>query len=166
MLKLPNTEAEWLDLDLPQGRVRVRMRAITRHAVRHTRELAFKAMQSDEAPDTLELSEQMSAALMRAGLVDWEGVGDADGNPVPVTPETVEQFLLHPDAFLALDIAYCRPWYERDREKNASSGSPSGTGTAAMPGSDIASLPATLPPAAAAPPAPTAKPPRKPPTAN
>jgi len=29
-------------------------------------------------------------ALARRALIDWVGVGDADGNPLPVTPEGID----------------------------------------------------------------------------
>jgi hypothetical protein len=161
MLKLAPAEPQWFDLDLPQGRVRVQLRPITRAAVRRARELVGKAMLASETPDLAEIGEDMSAELLRGAIVAWEGIGDADGNPVPVTPENIELLLQHPDAFAVLNTAYCLPWYERDREKNASSGSPSGTGMAAMPGNDIVSSPVPPIATAAAPPARTGKTPRK-----
>lgn len=138
MLKLVPADPQWIDLPLPQGLVRVQMRPITRAAVRVARELAGQALIASENPDLAAISQDVSAALMQGAIVAWEGVGDADGNPAPVTPENIELLLQHPDAFSALERAYCQPWYERDREKNGSSGSPSGTGMAAMPGNDTA----------------------------
>lgn len=164
MLKLE--QPQWLDLALPQGLVRVQMRPITRAAVRAARDLAGRALQATETPDFAAIGEDTSAELIRAGIMAWEGVGDADGKPVQVTPETIELLLQHPDAFSALERAYCHPWYERDREKNGSSGSPTGTGTGATPGNDTANSPAIPPPPAAAPNAPTAKTPRKAKPAN
>ena len=32
-------------------------------------------------------------AIARRAVIDWEGVGDADGNPVPVTPEGIDALL-------------------------------------------------------------------------
>lgn len=157
MLKLAPAEPQWFDFDLPQGRVRVQLRPITRSAVRQAREVAGRALQASENPDLAAIGEDVSAQLLRAGIVAWDGIGDAAGNPVAVTAENIEMLLQHPDAFAALDRAYCQPWYERDREKNASSGSPSGTGTAAMPGNDTASSPAAQTGKAAAKPARTAK---------
>lgn len=154
MLKLAPAEPQWFDLDLPQGLVRVQLRPITRAAVRRAREVAGKALLASETPDMAAIGEDMSAELLRGAIVAWEGVGDADGTPVPVTPEAIELLLQHADAFAALDQAYCHPWYERDREKNASSGSPSGTGTGAMPGNAIATSPAAPASADAAPIAP------------
>lgn len=150
MLKLAGAEPQWFDLDLPQGAVRVQLRPITRTAVRRARAIAGAALAGNDNPDLAAIGEDVSAALLKDAIVAWEGVGDADGNPAPVTPDNIDLLLQHPDAFAALDRAYCLPWYERDREKNASSGSPAGTGTGAMPGNDTAISPAARKPRAAA----------------
>jgi hypothetical protein len=161
MLKLVPLDPQWIDLVLPQGPVRVQMRPINRAAARTARDLVGRAMLGTENPDLGAVGDVMSAELIRAGLVAWEGIGDATGNPVPVTPENIELLLQHDDAFRAIETAYCNPWYDRDREKNGLPGSPNGIGTAAMPGNDIATSPARPKPKAAARNAPIAKTRRK-----
>ena len=74
-------------------------------------------------------------ALGRLVVQAWEGVGDADGEPAPLTPEGVDALLdLWPmaDAFERL---YLGPALLLDDEKNASAPAPNGTSAA---GRDIA----------------------------
>jgi hypothetical protein len=74
-------------------------------------------------------------ALGRLAVQEWEGVGHADGEPAPLTPEGVDALLdLWPmaDAFERL---YLGPALLLDDEKNAFAPAPNGTSAA---GQDIA----------------------------
>ena len=60
-----------------------------------------------------------SRRLARLAILEWEGVGDAEGKPMPVTPEGVDALIdLWPmaDAFERL---YLGPALLLDDEKNA-----------------------------------------------
>ena len=81
-----------------------------------------------------EAAAERSAALLktlaRRAVLAWEGVGDTDGNPLPITPEGIDALLdLWPmaDAFERL---YLAPALLLDAEKNACGPAPSGTSAA------------------------------------
>ena len=64
---------------------------------------ALPATASDEARALV-----FAKAIARIAVTDWEGVGDADGNPVPVTPEGIDALLeVWPifEAFQAIYVA-------------------------------------------------------------
>lgn len=122
--------------------VRVRFDAIGIKAVRAARQALSAAFVVD--PDDNEAAgDAMSAELIARGIVNWQGVGDSDGNPVAVTPATVRLFVADPDLFEAADIVYVWPWVLRDREKNVSAPSPDGTLAGATAGNAIATSAAT-----------------------
>ncbi|MEZ0252615.1 MAG: hypothetical protein ACAH20_16910 [Methylobacteriaceae bacterium] len=127
MIKLSSatTEPFWLDL-LPGVRVKVRPISVASMLV--ARE-AVGRIYLDE--DKTDLSARASITLVRElarrGIVEWEGVGTAEGEPAPVTTETVDALLDHWPAYDALDALYATPALRRDEEKNGSSNSPDGT---------------------------------------
>lgn len=82
------------------------------------------------------------AAMMREGLREWSGIGGPDGAPIAVTPTTIGWLLANEELYATLDRLYVLPVALRDAEKNASAGSPAGTGTRATPEPDTASSPA------------------------
>jgi hypothetical protein len=70
-------------------------------------------------------------ALARATIIDWEGIGDEAGTPIPPTPERIDALLdLYP-VFRAFETAYFLPALVLDAEKNASAPAPNGTSAAA-----------------------------------
>ena len=68
-------------------------------------------------------------AVARRVVTGWEGVGDANGNPVPVTPEGIDALLDIWPVFEAFQTRCLAPHLMLDAEKNASA--PSQTGTSA-----------------------------------
>jgi hypothetical protein len=152
MLKLASAEPVWLEIMPAAGEVpavRLLLRPITRQAFRAA-QAAVSAALAAAPQDVVAAGDDMGAALLRAGIVDWEGVGDAAGELLACTPETVEMFLSNADAFTAADRAYVMPWVNRNSEKNVSSGSPNGTLAGATPGKITAGSPAAGKPKAAA----------------
>lgn len=90
--------------------------------------------------DALEIAgDALSLELIRRGIVDWRGVGDLNGNPIPVSPEAVEIFLSDPRRLDACDTRYVMPFAVEQREGNGSAGSPSGILAEATPAKAIAS---------------------------
>ena len=86
--------------------------------------------------DTASKEEQalvMAKAVARRVLTGWEGVGDADGDPVPVTPEGIDALLDIWPVFEAFQTRCLAPHLMLDAEKNASSPLPNGTSAGAMP---------------------------------
>ncbi len=59
------------------------------------------------------------------------GIGDADGQPIPVTREAIDLLMENWPAYDAIDNLYVAPALARDAEKNASSSSSAGTSAAA-----------------------------------
>ncbi|MFU8899892.1 MAG: hypothetical protein ACNA7L_13465, partial [Roseinatronobacter sp.] len=65
--------------------------------------------------------------LADRAILDWEGVGDADGNPTPVTPEGIAALLDIWPIFEKFQMGYVAKGLELEQEKNASAPSPSGS---------------------------------------
>ncbi|MFE1601633.1 hypothetical protein [Methylobacterium sp. ID0610] len=126
MLRLASSaEPSWLDL-LPGVRVRVRPASVAMMLA--AREAVGKVVRGDDREDVdLRTNIALVGELARRAIVEWEGVGDADGVPIPVTPEHVDRLMEHWPAFDEFDTRYVGPALRRDAEKNASSSSPNGT---------------------------------------
>jgi hypothetical protein len=75
----------------------------------------------------------MAKAVARRVVTDWEGVGDAGGKPVPVTPEGIDALLDIWPVFETFQTRCLAPHLMLDAEKNASSPLPNGTSAGAMP---------------------------------
>lgn len=86
--------------------------------------------------DTASKEEQalvMAKAVARRVLTGWEGVGDASGDPVPVTPEGIDALLDIWPIFEAFQTRILAPHLMLEQEKNVSSPSPTGTSAGATP---------------------------------
>ena len=70
-------------------------------------------------------------ALARVAILDWEGVGDADGNPIPVSPEAIDALLDLWPLFEAFQTGYVAKGLLLEQEKNASSPLPNGSSAGA-----------------------------------
>lgn len=127
MLKLSTASQEPFWLDLIPG-VRIRVRPITVASMLVAREAVGKVYRDEDQTDVAaRASMALVRELSRRGIVEWEGVGNADGEPATVTAETVDTLLDHWPAYDALDALYVTPALRRDEEKNGSSNSPDGT---------------------------------------
>jgi hypothetical protein len=82
-----------------------------------------------------ELALAMAKAVARRAVLDWEGVGDDQGNLVPVSPEGVDALLDIWPVFEAFQTSYVARGLILDAEKNVSAPSPNGPSAGA---SDIA----------------------------
>ena len=101
-------------------------------------------------PDTAtqeELALAMAKAVARRAVLDWEGVGDAAGDAVAVSPEGIDALLEIWPVFDAFQTQYVAKGLILDAEKNASAPSPTGPSA----GANAIARPAKLP-------APTARP--------
>jgi hypothetical protein len=88
----------------------------------------------------------MAKALARLVVLDWEGVGDEAGEPLPVTPEGIDALLDILPLFEAFQLRYVSKGLLLEQEKNGSAPSPNGTsagatGTAAPAPEPVASAP-------------------------
>ena len=66
-------------------------------------------MAIESLPDTAsteELALAMAKAVARRAILEWEGVGDADGNVVAVTPEGIDALLEIWPVFEAFQTGY------------------------------------------------------------
>ena len=72
-----------------------------------------------------------AAALARRAIVNWEGVGDADGAVIAVTPEGIDALLSLWPIFEAFNLLYVSRGMLLDAEKNGSAPSPTGTSAGA-----------------------------------
>lgn len=127
MIKLSNSLADPTWLDLLPG-VRVKVRPITVASMLVAREAVGKVYRDEDQTNvTTRASMALVHELARRGIVEWEGVGTAEGDPAPVTAETLNALLDHWPAYDALDALYVTPALRRDEEKNGSSSSPDGT---------------------------------------
>ena len=91
---------------------------------------AIEAM--PETATTEELALAMAKAVARRAVLDWEGVGDAEGEPVAVTPSGIDALLEVWPVFEAFQTQYVARGLILDAEKNASAPSPTGPSAAAI----------------------------------
>ena len=128
MLRLDLTsEPHWLDLG--HG-VRLRTAPLTTALM-----VAARSDPTVEAlPGTASDEERalvFAKAIARRAVNGWEGVGDAEGSPVPVTPDGVDALLEVWPIFEAFQATYVARGLLLDSEKNASAPSPTGTSAGA-----------------------------------
>ena len=128
MLRLNLARAPyWLDLGLD---VRVRVEPLTTALMVAARsDPAVRDLPEGTADDAVAVV--FAKALAERAILDWEGVGDADGQPVPVTPEGIAALLDVWPIFERFQLAYVAKGLELDAEKNASAPSPPGPGAGA-----------------------------------
>jgi hypothetical protein len=130
MLRL-NLAREPYWLDLGHG-VRLHVEPLTTARMMSARaDPAGEALPETAGQDQLALA--MAQAVARRAVLDWEGVGDAEGNPLPVSPEGVTALLEVWPIFEAFQLGYVAKGLVLEQEKNVSAPSPSGTSAGAVP---------------------------------
>ena len=116
-------EPQWLDLG--HG-VRLQLLPLTTALMVATRsDRVVQGLVADASNDSR--AAVFAAALARRAVVDWEGVGDAEGNVLPVTPEGIDALLSLWPIFEAFNLHYVSRGMLLDAEKNGSAPSPTGT---------------------------------------
>ncbi len=130
MLKLNLSRTpHWLDLGCG---VRLHVEPLTSALMMAARaDPAVEALPEDAGNEALALA--MAKAVARRAVHAWEGVGDAEGRPLPVTPEGVDALLEVWPIFEAFQLAYVAKGLVLEQEKNVSAPSPSGTSAGAAP---------------------------------
>ncbi len=122
-----NNEPAWLDLG--HG-VRLHLQPLTTAMMVASRNDPAVAALDENATD--EASALVFAkALARNAVLDWEGVGDADGNAIPVSPEGIDALLDVWPLFEAFQTKYVAKGLVLDAEKNASAPLPTGSSAGA-----------------------------------
>ena len=120
-------DPQWLDLG--HG-VRLQLLPLTTALmVANRSDPAVQALEADASNDTR--AAVFAAALARRAIVDWEGVGDADGTIIAVSPEGIDALLSLWPIFEAFNLQYVSPGMLLDAEKNASAPLPTGTSAGA-----------------------------------
>ena len=120
-------EPQWLDLG--HG-VRLQLLPLTTALMVATRsDAAVQDLAAEASNDTR--AAIFAAALARRAVVDWEGVGDEDGNPLPVTPEGINALLSLWPIFEAFNLQYVSRGMLLDAEKNGSAPLQTGTSVGA-----------------------------------
>ncbi|MET4102785.1 hypothetical protein ACSSV6_003489 [Roseovarius sp. MBR-38] len=113
---------EWLDL---APGLRLQVAPLTTAVMVSARaDAAVEALPQDASQEDLALA--MAKAIARRAVLDWEGVGDDEGNPVLVTPEGIDALLEIWPVFEAFQTSYVARGLILDAEKNASAPSPTG----------------------------------------
>ena len=120
-------EPQWLDLG--HG-VRLKLLPLTTALMVATRsDPAVQDLDFESSNDTR--AAIFAGALARRAVVNWDGVGDAEGNVLPVTPEGIDALLSLWPIFEAFNLHYVSRGMLLDAEKNASAPSPTGTSAGA-----------------------------------
>ena len=116
-------EPHWLDLGLG---VRVRVEPLTTALMVAARsDPAVRGLPEGTSDDAVAVV--VGKALAERAILDWEGVADADGQPVPVTPEGIAALLDIWPIFERFQMGYVAKGLELEAEKNASAPSPTGS---------------------------------------
>ena len=123
MLTLDLTNApQWCDL-IPG--VRVRLRPLTTALMVAARgDPAIADLPEGAATEEAALA--MARALARRAILAWEGIGDAEGNPIDPSPEAIDALLDLWPAFEAFQTLYVAKALLLDAEKNGSAPLPTG----------------------------------------
>lgn len=79
-----------------------------------------------EGAATEEAAVAMAKALARRAILEWEGIGDTDGNPIDPRPEAIDALLDLWPAFEAFQTTYVAKALLLDAEKNGSAPLPTG----------------------------------------
>ena len=128
MLRLDlKRKASWVELG--HG-VRLRCEPLTTPIMAAAkRDPAVTGLPADASDDERGIA--MAKAVARRVIVEWEGVGDADGSPAGVTPDGIDALLDIWVLFDAFQVKYLAAGFLLDQEKNGYAPSPSGTSAGA-----------------------------------
>ena len=97
---------------------------------------AVEALPEDTADEARALV--FAKAIARRAVLNWEGVGDADGAPLALSPKGVDALLEIWPLFEAFQLGYVAKGLALEQEKNVSAPSPSGS----MAGASATATPA------------------------
>ena len=110
-----STEPRWVDL-LPG--LRLKVGPVTTAVMAAARsDASLDGLDADGPKEVLAVA--MAQAVARRVVTDWEGVGDDDGAPLPVTPEGIDALLNIWPVFESFQEKVLGPYLVLDAEKNA-----------------------------------------------
>lgn len=133
---------EWLDL-LPDLRIKVAP-LTTALMVAARADPALAALADTASTEDMALA--MAKAVARLAILEWEGVGDELGDPLPLSPEGIGALLEIWPVFEAFQAQYVARGLMLDAEKNASAPSPTGPSAGATATAQPALAPAPIAP--------------------
>ena len=120
-------DLEWIDL--PRD-VRVQVQPVTTALIYAARrDPAIAALPADADQELVALV--MGQSIARLAIVAWEGVGDAEGNPIDPSPEAVTELMNIWPICRAFNKQIVEPAFDQESEKKGSAPSPSGSSAAA-----------------------------------
>ena len=123
MLRLDlSRDPAWTDLG--HG-VRLQLRPLTTALMVATRGDPGVESLPDDASDEAR-AVAFAKALARRAVLGWEGVGDAEGEPIDPSPEAVDALLDLWPIFEAFQLTYVSKGLLLEQEKNVSALSPNG----------------------------------------
>jgi hypothetical protein len=120
-LDLTNTPC-WYDL---APGVRVQLRPLTTALMVATRSDTAVEAVPEEASDE-ERAVAFAKALARRAVIAWEGIGEADGNPIAPGPDAIDALLDIWPIFEAFQLTYVSKGLLLEQEKNVSAPLPTG----------------------------------------
>jgi hypothetical protein len=151
MLRLIHpTSPYWIDLGygvevevLPlTSTLMLPIRADMNKAIASSESLAAAVSDATADKDGKEAMHLLTRSAARCAIISWRGIGDADGNPIGVSPAGIDALM---DVFQICDAfrdAYIVPRLMLESEKNGLSPAPNGTLAGALTTADGATDPA------------------------
>lgn len=133
---------QWLDL-LPG--LRLKLAPLTTALMVAARADPVLSALPDSA-STEDMALAMAKALARLAILEWEGVGDEAGEPLPLSPAGIDALLEVWPVFEAFQAQYVARGLMLDAEKNASAPSPTGPSAGATATARPAQAPAPTAP--------------------
>jgi len=122
-----STKPRWLDLG---SGLRLHVLPVTTAIMVAARnDPAVEALPEGASQEQMALV--MAKAVARRVVTDWEGVGDANGKPVAITPEGIDALLDIWPVFEVFQTRCLAPHLMLETEKNVSSPLPTGTSAGA-----------------------------------
>lgn len=116
-------EAQWLDLAMG---VRLRVDPLsTAIMVAARTDPAVRNLPPGTPDDAMAVA--FANAIALRAIVDWEGVGDETGTPIPISPEGIAALLDLWPIFERFQTEYVAKGLELEQEKNVSAPSPTGS---------------------------------------
>ncbi|WP_296427198.1 hypothetical protein [Yoonia sp.] len=116
--------------DLAPG-VRLQLRPLTTALMVATRSDTAVEAVPEEASDE-ERAVAFAKALARRAVFAWEGIGDADGNPIDPSPDAIDALLDIWPIFEAFQLTYVSKGLLLEQEKNVSAPLPTGPSAGAI----------------------------------
>jgi hypothetical protein len=114
-----STDPQWLDLGHGVGLLVEPLTTAIMLAARSDPAIVAAATDAETNASNDDLARIVAKAVARIVVKDWEGVGDEDDKPLPLTPEGIDALLELWPIFEAFQTKYIAGALILDAEKNA-----------------------------------------------